>query len=57
MTKREYRAARAEWTKALAEGRILRVGNTLTSYPTIEARDAAIAKIERGGVTVSIVTA
>ena len=44
--KRDTRARNAAWRQALAEGRVLRHGATLTSYPTIEARDAALAKAD-----------
>jgi hypothetical protein len=57
MTKREYRAARADWTKALMDGRVIRVGDTFTSYPTIDARDKAIARLSYNGVPFTVVTA
>jgi hypothetical protein len=51
MTKKEYRQQRAAWKAALADGRVLKVvvgvypeRTTLTSYPTLEARDSALAK-------------
>jgi hypothetical protein len=56
MTKREYKAYRANWTKALSEGRVVRVGNGLTAYPTIEARDKAIAGFMRDGLPFTIAT-
>lgn len=50
ITKKQAAERKAAWSLALAEGRVLRhiVGiyperATLTSYPTIEARDAALA--------------
>lgn len=44
MTKREAIKRKAEWAKALSEGRVVRWngGMTLTSYPTTEATQLAL---------------
>jgi hypothetical protein len=43
MTKRKAAMIRkAEWKLALAEGRVIRVGLAMTSYPTIEAANTAL---------------
>lgn len=42
--KLQQRERKAAWSLALAEGRVLRALDSLTSYPTIAARDAALAK-------------
>lgn len=56
VTKKEAAARKAAWTLALAEGRVVAFKNPitkatdfLTSYPSIEARDAAVAKAKAGG--------
>lgn len=50
LTKKEAAARKAEWTKALTEGRVIRFGNgdSFRSFPTIEARDEFLAKLEPG---------
>jgi hypothetical protein len=51
MNKKQARAQKAAWQAALIEGRIVRWNeNTMTSYPTIEMRDTAIAKNAAGGI-------
>ena len=47
MTKREAIKRKADWAKALAEGRVVRWndGMVLTSYPTVAGALAAVAKI------------
>ena len=58
MTKKEYKARKAAWQQALTEGRVVRFAeNSLTSYPTIEMRDAALAKAALGGIRGEIVKA
>lgn len=53
MTKKEYLARRADWDKAMAEGRIVCFPelSQSRSYPTEEMRDAALAEAEKAGVT------
>lgn len=43
--KQQTTLRRAAWRQALHDGRVLRdsLAGTLTSYPTIEARDRALA--------------
>lgn len=45
MTPRQQRKARTEfWNKAVTDGRVVRWSDaTFTAYPTIDARDAALA--------------
>jgi hypothetical protein len=45
MTKREAKQNKANWSKALVEGRVVRFGLSMTSYPTVEAAQTALAKI------------
>ena len=57
MNKKEYRAYRADWEKALKDGRVVRLSETtLRSYPTIAMRDHALAELKAAGLPVSIVT-
>jgi hypothetical protein len=48
LTKKEAAKRKADWNKAIREGRVVRfLGmSTFVCYPTIEARDAALAKME-----------
>ena len=58
MSKAPKRAANAAWSKALAEGRVVRIEEipgTLTSYPTLASRDEALEKARAAGLTPSIV--
>lgn len=57
MTKKQaYHAQRAAWAAAVNDHRVVRheLGN-LTSYPTHEARDAAIAAAHAAGLTAEVV--
>lgn len=56
-TKAEAKAQKAEWAKALVEGRVVRFndGLTLKAYPTIEARDLALAAFAAAGMDAEIV--
>ncbi len=56
MTKKEHAKNRADWIAALADGRVLKHANGLTSYPTHEAMQAAIDVAELCGNDVEIVT-
>lgn len=57
MTKKEARAHNRNWSQAVADGRVVAIGDgsTMTAYPTIAMRDNAIANLERGGVPYRIV--
>lgn len=57
VTKAEARTFRAEWAQAVQEGRILRFndGMSMQMFPTIAARDAALVKMRKAGLTVEIV--
>lgn len=49
ITKKEAVARRAAWKKAVEEGRVLRLaGSRFISFPSVEARDAYLAKLEPG---------
>lgn len=53
MTKKESYARKEAWSLALKEGRVVRYDEfTMTSYPTIEARDAALARNGFGEIVV-----
>lgn len=58
MTKKEYVARKLAWRTAIAEGRMLRFagGAYMTSYPTIEARDAALALATQSGIPCEVVS-
>lgn len=57
MTKKKYAKSRAEWRKALVEGRVVRANEstTLTSYPTREEAEAACRRINAGGMPAELV--
>jgi len=57
MTKRQARAQRAAWDAARTEQRVVsyRTLGRMVSYPTIAARDAAIAAAQAEGMTAIIV--
>ena len=57
MTKKEYKARKLAWQQALADGRVVRYVDSLTSYPTVAMRDVAIAKAAQGGIVGEIVKA
>ena len=54
MTKKEYRVMRADWQLALKEGRIVRYAGFLTSYPTVEAAQAAMKNAHDWGCSAEI---
>ncbi len=56
-TKKEAIARKAAWSKALAEGRVVRYngGLSLTSYPTIEQALLAVEVATAVGLDASIV--
>lgn len=64
-TKTETRKFREDWRAAVSEGRVLRFGPVpegvslqglwCTSYPTLAARDVALAEAEAAGLPVAIV--
>ena len=55
VTKKEARAAKASWALALVEGRVLRYcDGSLTSFPTVEARDAELKDLDPGVAEVVI---
>lgn len=56
MTKREYRAIRAEWSHALQAGRVVSFGDgsTMRAYPSIAMRDDATAQAARDGIAFRI---
>lgn len=55
-TETEARTQRAEWEKALSEGRVIRCPTAmLQSFPTLEARDAALKKLRANGLKAEIV--
>lgn len=57
MTKKEAKVRKLAWNVALAEGRVLKydAGKQLTSYPTIEARDTALAQAKAVGFPCEVV--
>lgn len=57
MTKRAARAQRIAWDTARSEQRVVsyRTLGRMVSYPTIAARDAAIAAAETAGIPAIIV--
>ncbi len=59
MTKKEAKTRKSAWQLALSEGRVVRTndGNTLTSYPTVEQAQAAVATCWKVGIGAEIVFA
>jgi len=57
MTKKEAKARKEAWNKAIDEGRALRFGNGqyFKSYPTIEACHAALAEAKAAGFPCNII--
>lgn len=57
MTKKEAIARKADWSRALAEGRVIRYnfGMTLRSYPTAEEARAEVERFKDAGHQASIV--
>lgn len=57
MTKKQAIARKLAWQQALSDNRVIRYEDgRLTSYPTIERRDAALSEARKAGIPVSVVT-
>jgi hypothetical protein len=56
MTKREAKSKKAAWSLAVTEGRVVAVENAgfMTAFPTLEMRDAYIARLEAAGLAYRI---
>lgn len=54
LSKAEWAELRAEWRKAVAEGRVLRYGEgaSFKSFPTVEALQEELARLEPGLATI-----
>lgn len=59
MTKTQYRKARANWTAALADGRVVRYneGQSMTAFPDHDKMNAWLATAKANGIKAEIVTA
>jgi len=57
MTKKEARARKNDWMRAVAEGRVVRLngGMQMTSYPTVAAAQAAQTELSAQGLDAEIV--
>ena len=55
MTKKEYRAYKANWQKALAEGRVINTGLFFKEYLTAEAAQEALVSMLAQGISAHIV--
>lgn len=56
MTKKQAKARKLAWQKALAEGRVVRFDNvSLTSYPTVDQANVAVKRIVDAGLNGEIV--
>ncbi len=58
MTKKEALTRRAEWDRALSEGRVIRYndGASFTSYRTLAERDLALVVAKAQGITAEVVS-
>lgn len=55
MTKKEYRTYKANWQKALAEGRVINTGLFFKEYLTAEAAQEALVSMLAQGISAHIV--
>lgn len=57
MTKKEAAKRKAAWLQALKEPRVVRIPSMsrMTAYPTIDARDKALADFAKSGIFAEIV--
>jgi hypothetical protein len=57
MGKRAMISRNKAWRLALAENRVIKTNDSLTSFPTIEMRDARIVDLNAAGLPWAIVQA